>query len=106
MGSKIILLLWGSCCSKLLLKILSIRCSKHFLLIRHAQVPKMGKFKIRNYEEMNNLHDSVISFALRKNSLWTAILVLNQLGDLKNSSLSPQFMLSDFNFNLCRSEAD
>ena len=66
------LLRWCSRCGKLLLKILAIRCSKHFLLIWHAQV-----------------HDSVISFALRKNSLWTTILVLNQFADLNYSSLSP-----------------
>ena len=83
-------LLWRcSRCGKLLLKILAIRCSKHFLLIWHAQVPKQVKNQDRNYEELDNLHDSVISFALRKNSLWTTILVLNQFADLNYSSLSP-----------------
>ena len=96
--------------SKLCLEILAISCSKHFLLIRHAQVP-IEEINLVNYHlskmmKMNNLHDPVIGFGLRKNSLWTAVLVLNELRDLNDSSLSPEFMLADFNIDLCTGETD
>ena len=51
--------------------------------------------------KMNNLHDPILGFGMRKNSLRTAVLVLNKLRDLNDSSLSPEFMLANFYINLC-----